>query len=52
MIAIAATGAKTNFGDLLKLGWSSLTVLLAETLWIALVPGLGLLLFDLMAGHS
>jgi uncharacterized integral membrane protein (TIGR00698 family) len=42
VVAIAAAGIKTSFEDLLKLGWAPVAMLLAETVWIALVAGLGL----------
>lgn len=36
-VAIAAAGAKTNFVDLAKLGWQPALMLVAETLFIALL---------------
>lgn len=44
VVAIAAAGIKTSFEDLLKLGWAPVAMLLMETVWIALVAGLGLCL--------
>jgi uncharacterized integral membrane protein (TIGR00698 family) len=35
VLAIAAAGVKTDFADLIKLGWAPLVMLVAETLWIA-----------------
>jgi len=40
VLAIAAAGIKTDFADMLKLGWLPLVMLLSETLWIALWIGL------------
>jgi len=37
VIAIAAAGLKTNFQELAKLGWKPIILLVAETLYIALV---------------
>jgi len=42
--AIAAAGVKTSFEDLFKLGWTPMLMLLGETLWIAAVAAVGLLL--------
>ena len=44
MAAIAAAGVKTSFEDLFKLGWTPMLMLLGETLWIAAVAAVGLLL--------
>ncbi len=44
VVAIAAAGVKTNFEDLLKLGWVPLLMLVFETVWIAAVAGVGLVL--------
>lgn len=35
VLAIAAAGIKTDFADLVKLGWPPLVMLVAETVWIA-----------------
>ena len=40
LLAIAAAGIKTDFAELLKLGWVPLLMLLSETIWIALWVGL------------
>lgn len=40
VLAIAAAGVKTDFADMLKLGWLPLVMLLSETLWIAAFVGL------------
>jgi uncharacterized integral membrane protein (TIGR00698 family) len=40
VLAIAAAGVKTDFADMLKLGWVPLVMLLSETVWIAAVVGL------------
>ncbi len=44
VIAIAAAGVKTNFGDLLKLGWQPVVMLVGETFFIAILA-LTVLLF-------
>lgn len=44
VVAIAASGVKTSFEDLFKLGWTPVLMLLAETAWIAGVAALGLAL--------
>lgn len=40
VLAIAAAGVKTDFADMLKLGWLPLVMLLSETVWIAAFVGL------------
>jgi len=40
VLAIAAAGIKTDFADMLKLGWLPVVMLLSETLWIAAFIGL------------
>ncbi len=40
LLAIASAGIKTDFADLLKLGWVPLLMLLSETLWIAAWVGI------------
>jgi uncharacterized membrane protein YadS len=35
LVAIAAAGVKTSFGDMFKLGWQPLILLLSETVFIA-----------------
>jgi len=40
VLAIAAAGVKTDFADILKLGWVPLVMLLSETAWIAIFVGL------------
>jgi uncharacterized membrane protein YadS len=37
VIAIAATGLKTNFQELAKLGWQPVIMLIAETIFIAIL---------------
>jgi uncharacterized integral membrane protein (TIGR00698 family) len=44
VLAIAAAGVKTSFEDLLKLGWTPVLMLLAESVWIAAFAASGLLL--------
>lgn len=44
VLAIAAAGVKTSFEDLLKLGWTPVLMLLAESVWIAVFAASGLLL--------
>ncbi len=44
VLAIAAAGVKTSFEDLLKLGWTPVLMLLAESVWIATYAAGGLLL--------
>lgn len=41
-MAVAAVGMKTRFQDLRRVGWLPLLMLLAETLWVALLVGTGL----------
>ena len=43
--AIAAIGVKTSFGDLRQLGWQPVIMLVADTLFLAVVIGVGLLIF-------
>lgn len=52
VLAIAAAGVKTSFADLMRLGWKPVALLLVETLWIALVAGLGLMLIGFTAAYS
>lgn len=40
LLAIASAGIKTDFADLLKLGWVPLVMLLSETAWIAAWVGI------------
>lgn len=40
VLAIAAAGVKTDFAEILKLGWTPLVMLLSETVWIAALVGL------------
>jgi len=40
VLAIAAAGVKTDFADMLKLGWLPVVMLMSETLWIAALIGL------------
>jgi uncharacterized integral membrane protein (TIGR00698 family) len=40
VLAIAAAGIKTDFADMLKLGWLPVVMLMSETLWIAAFIGL------------
>jgi uncharacterized integral membrane protein (TIGR00698 family) len=47
--AIAAAGVKTSFEELLKLGWQPVVMLLAETLFIALIVLGGMWAFGLAA---
>ena len=47
VVAIAAAGIKTSFEDLFKLGWTPVLLLLAETIWIALLAGAGVFLLAL-----
>lgn len=42
--AIAAAGVKTSFEELLKLGWQPVLMLVAETLFIAALVAMGMLL--------
>ena len=44
VLAIAAAGVKTSFENLLKLGWTPVLMLLAESVWIAAFAASGLLL--------
>ncbi len=44
VMAIAAAGMKTRLQDLWRLGWVPVVMLLAETVWIALLVGVGLAL--------
>jgi uncharacterized integral membrane protein (TIGR00698 family) len=37
LVAIAAAGLKTRFMDIIKMGWVPVTMLLMETVWIALL---------------
>ncbi len=45
--AIAAAGVKTSFEELLKLGWQPVVMLVAETIWIALIVLAGIWVFGL-----
>jgi uncharacterized integral membrane protein (TIGR00698 family) len=49
VLAIAASGIKTDFADLRKLGWQPVVMLAAETLFIALVVTLSLKMFPFPA---
>lgn len=40
LLAIASAGIKTDFADMLKLGWVPVVMLVTETFWIALLIGL------------
>ena len=46
VVAIAAAGVKTSFEDLFKLGWTPVLMLFAESVWIAVVAGCGLMLLS------
>jgi uncharacterized integral membrane protein (TIGR00698 family) len=47
VVAIAAAGIKTTFGDLMKLGWRPVLLLVAETAWIAGLVLAGILVLGL-----
>lgn len=47
VVAIAAAGVKTSFEDLMKLGWQPVVMLVAETVFIAALVVVALLLFGL-----
>lgn len=47
VIAIAAAGVKTSFEDLLQLGWQPIAMLLAETLFIAVIVTAAILVLNL-----
>jgi uncharacterized membrane protein YadS len=46
MIAIAAAGMKTNFADLVKLGWVPVVMLVSETVFLAVLAGAFLVLLS------
>lgn len=46
VIAIAALGTKTSLGDLVRVGWRPIALILAETIVVAAIVLAGLLLFD------
>lgn len=47
VLAIAAAGVKTSFEDILQLGWQPIAMLLAETVFIATVVAVAILVLNL-----
>lgn len=46
VIAIAALGTKTSLGDLVRVGWRPIAVIVAETIMVALIVLAGLFILD------